>query len=65
MHRIGAKDVPAIHNGQWYRLFTTAFVHGGIVHLLVNMYALWRVGGSMEVRQPPWEGRALRGRVLT
>ncbi|XXQ31980.1 rhomboid protease [Plasmodiophora brassicae] len=53
LDEIGAKDVPAIHNGQWYRLFTTAFVHGGIVHLLVNMYALWRVGGSMEAAFGP------------
>src|SRR5262249_54079458 len=34
--------------GQWWRLLTCCFVHYGIIHLGMNMYALWRLGGQME-----------------
>lgn len=34
--------------GQWYRMVTSGFLHYGILHLLVNMYALWILGNAME-----------------
>ncbi len=37
-----------IQNGQVYRLFTCMFLHGGIIHLLCNMYALYVVGPQVE-----------------
>lgn len=33
---------------QYYRLFTAMFVHFGILHLLLNMYALWILGRDLE-----------------
>lgn len=33
---------------QYYRLVTSAFLHGGIVHILFNMYALYIIGPSLE-----------------
>ncbi|MDR3360547.1 MAG: rhomboid family intramembrane serine protease [Bifidobacteriaceae bacterium] len=33
---------------QPWRLVTAAFLHGGVVHLALNMYALWVVGGFVE-----------------
>ncbi len=33
---------------QWWRPFTSMFVHIGAVHLLINMYSLWNVGGFVE-----------------
>jgi rhomboid protease GluP len=38
----------AIENGQWYRLITVALVHGGWLHLLFNMLALFSLGTTIE-----------------
>jgi len=38
----------AIENGQWYRLLTVALVHGGWLHLLFNMLALYSLGFTIE-----------------
>ena len=35
-------------NGQLWRLFTSVFLHGGILHLAFNMYALLYVGSILE-----------------
>lgn len=48
LYNLGAKWSPAIKEGQFYRLFTSMFLHGGIVHLLFNMYALWSLGNLVE-----------------
>ena len=37
-----------IQNGQWYRLLTVALVHGGWLHLLFNMLALFSLGTAIE-----------------
>jgi membrane associated rhomboid family serine protease len=37
-----------IAQGEWYRLFTAMFVHFGLLHLLLNMYALWILGRDLE-----------------
>jgi membrane associated rhomboid family serine protease len=39
---------PAVHDGQYYRLITSAFIHFGIIHLAFNMYALYLIGGALE-----------------
>jgi rhomboid protease GluP len=35
-------------SGDWWRTFTSMFLHFGIVHLLFNMYALYMVGVYLE-----------------
>ena len=35
-------------NGQFWRLFTSVFLHWGILHLLFNMYALLYIGSILE-----------------
>ena len=37
-----------IAHGEYYRLLTSMFLHYGLFHLLLNMYALWVVGGVLE-----------------
>jgi membrane associated rhomboid family serine protease len=41
---------PAVADGEFYRLVTSAFLHYGIVHLLFNMYALFVIGPPLEAR---------------
>ena len=40
--------VVGVAAGEYYRLLTSAFLHGGIVHLLLNMYALYIFGPPLE-----------------
>jgi rhomboid protease GluP len=35
-------------NGQWWRLFTSMFVHFGIIHIGLNMWCLWNLGRAAE-----------------
>ncbi|MDN3584760.1 rhomboid family intramembrane serine protease [Mucilaginibacter flavus] len=44
----GADFGPYTLNGQWWRLLSSAFLHGGIMHLLFNMYALIYIGLLLE-----------------
>ena len=41
-------DPALVKEGQYYRLVTSMFLHGGIIHLLSNMYALYMVGKELE-----------------
>jgi membrane associated rhomboid family serine protease len=47
-------DVVGVAEGQWYRMLTAAFLHGGIVHLGFNMYFLWIIGTAMESMLGRW-----------
>ncbi len=40
---------PAVADGQLYRLVTSAFVHYGTAHLLLNMWALYVLGPPLEM----------------
>ncbi|WP_204804778.1 rhomboid family intramembrane serine protease [Mycobacterium riyadhense] len=40
---------PAAADGQLYRLVTAAFLHYGVMHLLLNMWALFVVGPPLEM----------------
>ena len=44
----GADYGPLTTHGQWWRLVTNTFVHIGITHLLVNMFALFIIGRFTE-----------------
>jgi rhomboid protease GluP len=45
----GAKYVPRIvYNHEWWRLITAGFLHGGILHILMNMWVLFDLGAQVE-----------------
>lgn len=41
-------DPTMIRSGEYYRLITCIFMHGGIIHLLCNMYCLFVIGPQVE-----------------
>ena len=40
--------VHGVGQGEWYRIFTVALVHGGFTHLAFNMWALFVLGNPIE-----------------
>ena len=48
LFRFGAKENDAIAGGEYWRLLTAAFLHGGIIHLLVNSWSLYVLGTLTE-----------------
>jgi membrane associated rhomboid family serine protease len=38
----------AVAGGEWWRLFSAAFLHFGIAHIAFNMLALWFTGPALE-----------------
>ncbi|MGH4123114.1 MAG: rhomboid family intramembrane serine protease [Clostridium sp.] len=45
---LGAKVNELIQKGEYYRFVSCMFLHGGIVHLGVNMYSLYSMGPMIE-----------------
>jgi membrane associated rhomboid family serine protease len=39
---------PAVADGEYYRLITSGFMHGGVIHILLNMYVLYWLGTMIE-----------------
>ncbi|MEP6811335.1 MAG: rhomboid family intramembrane serine protease, partial [Chthoniobacterales bacterium] len=49
LHRLGALEPTAVLvGGQYWRLLAALFLHFGPLHLLVNLYALYVIGPSLE-----------------
>ena len=49
LHRVGALESYAVVvQGEYWRLFTALFLHGGLTHLLFNVFALYILGPPLE-----------------
>ncbi len=46
----GLGSMEGVAEGQWYRLFTSMFLHadGNPMHIIFNMLSLWWIGGPLE-----------------
>jgi len=55
----GANFGPYTLTGEWWRLVTYMFLHGGIMHILFNMWCLWDLGRLCESLYGRWTFAAI------
>jgi membrane associated rhomboid family serine protease len=46
--RDGALAGPLVADGEWYRIITGGFLHGGLLHVAFNMYFIYFLGSMLE-----------------
>lgn len=54
MYVFGANFGPYTLSGQWWRLVTYMFLHGGLMHIAFNMWCLWDLGALCESLYGRW-----------
>jgi rhomboid protease GluP len=55
----GANVGALTFSGEWWRLLTNVFVHGGIIHIAFNMWCLWNLGQLCESLYGRWTYAAI------
>jgi membrane associated rhomboid family serine protease len=51
----GNAGIVTLGEGQYWRLFTSMFVHAGLLHIGMNMAVLWSIGRFIERVLGPWQ----------
>jgi len=59
MVHFGANFGPLTLSGQWWRLLTYMFLHGGLFHIAINMWCLWDLGAVCESLYGRWTFAAI------
>src|SRR5262249_50516557 len=54
LHTIGSVSGSDLLRGEWWRLLTSCFVHAGLLHLGLNMFALRSIGAFVEQTWGRW-----------
>ncbi len=54
MVHFGANFGPFTLSGDWWRLLTYMFLHGGLMHIAINMWCLWDLGTLCEHLYGRW-----------
>jgi rhomboid protease GluP len=54
MAHFGANFGPYTLSGDWWRLLTYMFLHGGLMHIAFNMWCLWDLGALCESLYGRW-----------
>jgi len=54
MVHFGANYGPYTLSGDWWRLLTYMFLHGGLMHIAFNMWCLWDLGALCESLYGRW-----------
>ncbi|MEH3055132.1 MAG: rhomboid family intramembrane serine protease [Patulibacter minatonensis] len=44
----GALVTFLVQQGEWWRIFTSGFLHSGFLHIALNMFFVWSFGGLLE-----------------
>lgn len=55
LYQMGANYKAAVCSGEYYRLLTSAFIHIGLLHFLMNNYALYVIGTQIESFLGKWK----------
>ena len=55
----GANVGALTFSGEWWRLLTNVFVHGGLMHIAFNMWCLWNLGALCESLYGRWTYAAI------
>lgn len=56
----GALYAPfVLQRGEWWRVVTGGFLHGGLAHIALNMFALYQLGTFVESALGPWRMLAI------